>query len=77
MSIQDYFPDADPGPGYRSPDEREQEWADGLHTTSKGETKALGEMDTRHLTNTINKFRNEGHDVSALERELAKRNPDG
>lgn len=53
--------------------EKEAEWLEGFHTSSNGRSTPIANMDTRHLTNTINKFKALDYDVSALEAELAKR----
>lgn len=60
-------------PEFRTQEEREEEWKNGLHTTAKGETKKLVDMDIQHLTNTIRKFKAAGCNVSALEKELKNR----
>lgn len=52
---------------------KELEWKEGFHISSKGVRKSLAEIDTKYLGNIINKYRKEGHDVSALEEELNKR----
>lgn len=69
--------EVDFGSGFNDEDSklqaREESWTRGEHTTSKGQTLRLEEMATPHLQNTINKFKGEGYDTSALEAELAKR----
>lgn len=52
---------------------KELEWKDGHHISSKGVRKSLAEIETKHLGNIVNKYRKEGYDVSALEEELNKR----
>lgn len=53
--------------------QHEQNWNDGFHVSSSGKSTPLGDMVTSHLKNTINKYKREGYDTSALEDELATR----
>jgi len=53
--------------------QHEQNWANGFHESSNGKTINLSDMVTTHLKNTINKYKVNGYDVSALEEELVKR----
>jgi hypothetical protein len=56
-----------------SPNEIEQGWQEGFHTTREGVEMRLEEMTEEHLKNTIRYF--EGKlDVSPLEAELESRN---
>ncbi len=53
--------------------EREQGWAEGVHISSNGRKTPIGEMDDRHLNNSINKYAAMGWDVSALQAEANRR----
>lgn len=53
--------------------EREAGWAEGVHISTNGRRTPIGEMDDRHLNNSIRKYKEMGFDVSALEAEALRR----
>lgn len=58
-------------------DQLEKQWADGSHTTSKGQVILITEIITPQLVNTINKYSQLGYDTTVLQSELARRNSEG
>lgn len=52
---------------------KEEQWAQGIHITSKGDTLRLEEIATPHLHNIVNKAKREGQDTTHLEKELSTR----
>lgn len=52
--------------------EREQEWKDGMHTGSSGQTNKLSDLPTRYLQNIVNKY-GADNDVSPVEKEINSR----
>ncbi len=52
---------------------REQGWAEGVHISTNGRRTPIGEMDDRHLNNSIKKYEGMGFDVSSLKAEADRR----
>jgi hypothetical protein len=52
--------------------EREAQWKEGFHVSSKGSRTPLKELPTTYLKNIAAKYSND-HDVADIEKEIASR----